>query len=272
MALVQATFSYGRDHELNRLIREQVPAGVALHDLRSDIDANRTWISLSGTEDDLVSQLDVICALCFDRIDLQRHAGAHPRTGALDIANFTGFSAQGVDDFGAKLAQTYAVPVYLAYANEEARTLRYRGFGGLIDRVLAPNHGPCFANEHLGVVDLDMRPFYLTVAASFEEEFAHFCLSRERDIAQRSEEGEDMFAEVRAFAYPTPSYGRSMLLIEFGNPDLAPPDPILEWLAGKAKTAGVPHKGFEAIGAVRRVDLLETRNVPIRPEQIIDLD
>lgn len=272
MALVQAAFSYGRDHELNRLIREGVPPGVSLHDLRSDIDANRTWVSLSGTENALVEEMFRLCELCFDRIDLQRHAGAHPRTGALDIANFTGFSASTVDAFGSDLAIRHSLPVYLAHANEEARTLSRRGLGGLIDRVLTPSHGPCFADPQLGVVDLDMRPFYVTVIASFEEEFAHFCLSRERDIRQRSEEGDEEFAEVRAFAYATPSYGRSSIVIEFGNPDLAPPDPILEWLDRKAKIAGVPSKGAEAIGAVRRVDLLETRNLPIREEQIYVLE
>jgi glutamate formiminotransferase len=272
MALVQAAFSFGRDRELLHLIEDELNPAVTLHDLRSDIDANRTWISLSGEGDGLSTEMESICGKVLDRIDLQRHIGEHPRTGALDVCNFIGAPLPVVDGFARRLSETYDLPVYLAFSNEEWRGVGEAGFGGLMDHELHPNYGPSTVHPRLGVTGIDMRPFYVTVAAAFEEEFAYFVKSRERDIRQRREDGDAMFAEVRAVAYPMASYGQSMLLIEFGNPDAAPPDPVLEWLDRRAKVAGVPFRGYEAIGAVRRDDLLETRNVPIRPEQIVDLD
>lgn len=269
-ALVHTAFSFGRDRDLVHRIQDSVPETLTLHDLQSDLDANRTWLSISGEHADLIDHLLLICRMAFDRIDLQRQSGWHPRVGALDQCDFVGAPLDEIQDFAEAMAQAFSLPVYLANDDAAWREIRELGFGGLLDRPLLPSYGPLRTHEKLGICGVGLRRFFLTIAATFEEDYAHFCQSRVRDIDQRREDGEPIFEGVTAIGYPMPSYGASRMVIEFGNPDSAPPDPVLEWLDRKSKVAGVPLKGFGIIGAMRRSDLLETRNVPYRPDQLVE--
>jgi len=55
-------------------------------------------------------------------------------------------------------------------------------------------------------------------------------------------------------------------------PDEAPPDPVLEWVILRARDEQIRVHARETLGVVRRVDLLETRSVPIKPKQIVDYE
>lgn len=269
MALAQAAFSFGRDRELLGLFRE-VLDGLHIHDLRSDLDANRTWLTVSGPPDRVRDGFLAAAALAFDRIDLQRHTGEFPRTGALDTLRLVDVDTDFADRLASEIAARFELPIFRSDLSPEWRSLREGGFGGTLDRILHPDYGPCFAHPQLGITGISRDGFTISVSVELAEEFAHFALAREREIRQRNEEGETMFSGVSAFAYPTPSFGSSRLHIEFSDPDAAPPDPILEWLERRAKVAGIPMKGFEAVGAIRQPDLVVTRSVPIRPEQVYE--
>lgn len=267
MPLVFAAFSFGRDRDLVSLLKEAL-AGTKVHDLRSDIDANRTWVCFSG--ESIAEPLIACCRLAFDRIDLTRHAGEFPRTGALDFCRFVDCTSDLIAEFTDTFIAQFNVPVFRADLSPEWAVVKDSGFGGVIDRVLHPDAGPPFAHPQWGVAGIERGNFALTVTVEIEEEFAHFCLSRERDIHERREDGDQDFFRVSAFGYPTPTYGSSRLFIEFCDPDAAPPDPVLEWLDRRAKVAGVAIRGVEVVGAVRKHDLLETRNIPVRAEQVYE--
>ncbi|MEQ1932411.1 MAG: hypothetical protein ABL962_00840 [Fimbriimonadaceae bacterium] len=264
-ALVQLAFSFGRDRDLIHHFQDELPEDVHLHDLRSDLDANRTWMSLSGEFEPVAAFVMRACELAFARINLQKHAGEHPRIGALDRCDWIGISSEQLRSFSETLAKSFSLPVF-----DKESNLRDLGFGGLLERLLNPPFGPSHCHETLGVTTVTLREFYVTIAATFEEEFPHFAQSRHRDIENRRGEYEPMFLGVKSLAYMMPSFEQSRLMIEFAEPDTAPPDPVLEWLDRRAKGAGVVLKGFEVVGALRQQDLLETRNVPIRPEQVFD--
>lgn len=275
VTLLTTAFSFGRDHDLLRVFGELISAHaeVALHDLRSDIDANRTWVALSGSPQALADRLLPLCAAAFDRINLERHIGEYPRLGALDFGYWTygGGVEEVVEHVAHSLADLYDLPVYLIHRSDAWYGLREQGFGSLFERTLAPIHGPNKVNESLGVTGLGIGPYGLTVSVDVEEERADFLKMRVRDIRQRREDGEQMFAGVEAIAYAAPSDNRSRMILEFADPDHAPPDPVIEWLDRRARIAGLRVQSVEAIGAVRRTDLLETRTVPVREAQIIDL-
>lgn len=245
--------------------------GLAMHDLRGDVDANRTWVSFSGV--DGAAEMIGLCNLAFERIHLQHHVGEYPRLGALDVCTFTGGeeATAAAEAFARSVAELHAVPTYLVHLRDAWFALRDQGFGSLFDRTLRPDFGPPHVHEALGIAGVWARPFYLTVVCDVEEERADFLKMRLRDIRQRRDDGEPMFAGVDAVAYAAPSDGRSRLVIEFSDPDLAPPDPVVSWLDRRARVAGLRLKSVEAIGAVRRTDLLETRTMPIRESQLIDL-
>lgn len=271
MTLFSAAFSFGRDHDLLRQIGDLTEGqGVQVHDLRSDVDANRTWVVASGEATVLADLLIRVSIAAFDRIHLQHHTGEHPRLGALDTCSWIG-AADAADTLAEALAARNDLPVYLPHQNDAWFALREQGFGSLLDRKLSPDYGPPEVNPRWGVAAVWVRPFFLTVALDVDEERADFLKMRVRDIRQRREDGEAMFAGVEAVAYPAPSDGRSRMILEFSDPDSAPPDPVVEWLDRRARVAGLRVQSVEAIGAVRRMDLLETRCIPVRESQIVDM-
>ncbi len=59
---------------------------VRVLDVHSDPDHHRSVITLAGEPLAVQDALVALAGECVNRIDLRRHRGAHPRTGALDVA------------------------------------------------------------------------------------------------------------------------------------------------------------------------------------------
>ena len=79
--------SEGRDEELIAALTDacRVP-GAAVINRHSDPDHNRTVLSIAGTPAGLCDALVGLAGAALERIDLRRHRGVHPCTGALDVA------------------------------------------------------------------------------------------------------------------------------------------------------------------------------------------
>lgn len=81
-----ANVSEGRDGGVLDALRA---AGAgSLLDVHVDIDHHRSVLTLAGAPDDLVARVLAVAAVALGSIDLQRHAGVHPRFGALDVVPF----------------------------------------------------------------------------------------------------------------------------------------------------------------------------------------
>lgn len=63
-------------------------AGVRVLDVSSDPDHNRTVLTLLGEGDELVPAVEALAAMAIECIDVDRHQGAHPFLGALDVVPF----------------------------------------------------------------------------------------------------------------------------------------------------------------------------------------
>lgn len=158
--LTVPNWSFGRDSDLLSRFRETLEGrGLEVHSLQSDVDHNRTITAFSGDTEDVFAALERLCELAFDRIDLNRHVGVHPRIGALDVCPFVpypepqpttpklqllkkldyGDSAQtpiedpesavpqtevllrDVETFSARLAGKFGLPVFLYEKSERGR-------------------------------------------------------------------------------------------------------------------------------------------------------
>ncbi len=268
--ILNAAFSFGRDRDLVHRF-EEVLTSVVVHDIRSDVDANRSWVSISGEDAHLQDALMGMCGEAFERIDLQRHVGGIPRTGALDCVTLVGNGGDILaKDIAEALSRQHQLPTFLTTESDAWSVLHEQGFGSLLDRVIRPDFGPEHAHPSLGITGIGVRRPFVAVVVDVAEERAESCGLRVQDIRNRRADGEAMFAGVEAFAFPAPSDACSRMIIEFGDPDQAPPDPVLEWLTRRVKGAGVGILGMSLIGCARQTDLLETRSIPVRPEQIVD--
>jgi glutamate formiminotransferase / 5-formyltetrahydrofolate cyclo-ligase len=93
--------------------------GCHLLDYRADPDHNRLVVSLVGQVEPIQEALLAASLAAIERIDLNRHQGAHPRIGAIDVIPFVPLRNITMTDcvrlahsFGQRFQQETGVPVY----------------------------------------------------------------------------------------------------------------------------------------------------------------
>lgn len=283
MVLTVPNWSFGRDRGLERRFADILSAhDVTVHFLQGDVDHNRTVSAFSGQEASVFAALADLCGEALARIDLQRHTGVHPRVGALDVCPFLpldGTPVPGllfeVDAFAKWLAETYDLPVFLYEKSESGRheadlpALRKGGFAGLFTRELNPDYGPTSGHPHLGATILGVRDFLIAMNANLRTDDLSIARGLARRIRKMREEGDQRFLGVRALGLPLASRGLTQVSMNLTLPDIAFPDPILEWVQGEALSEGAALASTELIGVVRPCDLPVATRLPIRPEQVV---
>jgi glutamate formiminotransferase/glutamate formiminotransferase/formiminotetrahydrofolate cyclodeaminase len=166
--------SEGRDHGvISRLADAFQTDGVALLDVHSDPDHNRTVYTLAGAPGRLTGALIAGAAEAIAAIDIASHEGAHPRVGALDVAPIVHLKP---DDRGAacaaaltladRLGSELDLPVFLYGAlTQNARTradIRRGGSDALARRIrtgdVRPDFGPCEPHPTAGATMVAARP------------------------------------------------------------------------------------------------------------------
>lgn len=148
-----------------------VDAGARLLDLHSDETHNRSVLTTTGTEPDLVAAMVGLGAACRS-IDLDRHVGVHPRVGALDVCPFVPHNSdlesatELAREAGNAIATEVNVPVFFYGAactredNRQLPDLRRGGLEGLIVRMgqgFSPDAGPARIDPHYGAVLVGAR-------------------------------------------------------------------------------------------------------------------
>lgn len=264
MMVVHVAISSGRVRSLIHRIREDLEPGLTLHTLTSDVDTNRTEAVFAGESSVALLAMERLIRLGFDRVSLPRHVGTHPRIGAVDGCwVITDEPDRPELEVWNRLSTEFEVPLILDDV-DAVDELHELGFGGILGRPELSVH------PKWGVLPAARRPFYLTVHVECDDLRGYSVQRIARAVNGMSIE-DPRFAGVYALGFMLPSRERSRLVLEFRKPDEAPPDPVLDWVNQRARDEQIRVHAREAIGVVRRVDLLETRSVPIRPNQIIDL-
>jgi glutamate formiminotransferase len=130
-------------------------AGAELLDVHTDADHHRSVLTLVGE-----AAARRVAAAAIARIDLRDHDGAHPRLGVVDVVPFVPLDeatlADAVtarDEFGAWLADTYEVPVFLYGPERTLPDVRRRSF-----RDLRPDLGPSTPHPTAGATCVGARP------------------------------------------------------------------------------------------------------------------
>jgi len=153
--------SEGRDHTtLDAIGTAFANAGARLLDRHEDPDHHRAVFTLAGEPGALAPAVLAGAREAIKRIDVSRHAGQHPRVGAIDVAPIVYLDDQ---DRGAACAEALVLadslgrenlPVYLYGALAGGRTraeLRRGGPEALIARA-APDYGPPALHPTAGAV------------------------------------------------------------------------------------------------------------------------
>jgi glutamate formiminotransferase/formiminotetrahydrofolate cyclodeaminase len=114
-------FSEGRDQaKVDAIVDAMKMPGVYLLDRESDLDHNRSVITLVGEREAMQEAVIRGVGKAAEVIDLNVHSGAHPRMGATDVVPFIPVEGVTIEDcvamanhVGEQIWRRYQIPVYL---------------------------------------------------------------------------------------------------------------------------------------------------------------
>jgi glutamate formiminotransferase / 5-formyltetrahydrofolate cyclo-ligase len=205
--------------------------GVFLLDRTSDASHNRSVFTLAGEHEAVLEALDRLVGTAVHEIDMDSHAGEHPRIGAVDVIPLVPLGDTTMDDcielaraFGRRLATHHDLPVFL-YAAAAARSDRvkladvrrgqYEGLKaeiGLAGR--EPEFGPSHVHPSAGAVAVGARPFLIAYNINLDSDDVELA----KRIARRVRESGGGLPKVQGNGFWIEELGRaqvSMNVLDF---------------------------------------------------------
>jgi glutamate formiminotransferase len=256
-------YSEGRRLEVVDALAAAVSAtpGVHLLDRTSDASHNRSVLTLAGEADAVTRALEATVEVAIREIDMERHAGEHPRIGAVDVVPFVPLGETTMDQaiarartFGRGVAERFGIPVFL-YARAAMRPDRVRladvrrgGYEGLRNEIATsgrePDYGPGHTHPRAGAMAVGARPFL--IAWNINLESADLDLAKR--IARRVRESGGGLPAVQANGFMIEELGCaqvSMNLLDFAT---TPVWRVWEEVSAVAAEDGVGLRESELIG------------------------
>jgi glutamate formiminotransferase len=244
-------------------------AGVTVADWSADIDHHRMVVTFIGGPEAVAEAAFAGAREATRRIDLTRHAGAHPRFGAVDVIPLVplggapmALCAEVARGLGTRLAGELSLPVYYyeeAATRPERRDLarvRAGGFEALRAAPLigdrAPDAGPALCHPTAGAVAVGARgPLiaYNVLLDTGEVAVARAIAARVRARGG----GPPGFKALGLFL---PSRQSAQVSMNLTEPDAVSLDRVFALVRQEAARHGVAVLESELIGALRLDDLL----------------
>lgn len=244
--------------------------GVRLLDVSSDPDHNRSVLTLAGAPDGLQASLLALYEAALAEIDLTRHAGVHPRVGAVDVVPFVPLgdtpmevAVAAAGRLGQEVAARFGLPVYLyeqAARRPERKLLadiRRGGFEGfpakIADPAWAPDYGPARVHPTAGVTVIGARFFLIAFNAVLDTPDVNVA----RAVARRVRESGGGLPAVRAMGVYLASRDRaqvSMNLVDYRRTSILM---LLNHVRQEAEALGTRVIESEVIGLMPEEAALE---------------
>ena len=263
-------------------------AGVRLLDVSSDPAHNRSVLTFVGDAPALRAGVRALFAAALARIDLRRHAGEHPRMGAVDVVPFIPIRGASMEDCvalsreaGAEIAERFGVPVYLYEEAASAETRRnlaeirkgqFEGFAEKMrDPRWAPDFGPRQPHPSAGVVAVGARPYLI----AYNINLATADLAIADRIAKAIRHLSGGFRYVKAMGVSLADRGIVQVSINMTNFRKTPLHRVFECVRSEAAQHGVAVVGSEIVGLTPAEALFAAAEHYLRlegftPEQVLE--
>ena len=169
-------FSAGRDEGFLEAASSVIATvkDVGLLDCSADYDHNRSVFTLVGEPESVLCATIKACNTAVSLIDMEKHVGAHPRIGAVDVVPFIPLGTATMDDainishrFGNEFGVFNKIPIYYygAAAKTESRKrladIRTGGYEGLPQKLRhsewLPDDGAMAMNRKSGATAVGAR-------------------------------------------------------------------------------------------------------------------
>ncbi|HEX5582157.1 glutamate formimidoyltransferase [Gaiella sp.] len=251
-------FSEGRDAATVEAIGEALSAHARLLDVHSDADHNRSVYTLVGSGEELVAALlaGIVCAR--ERIDLRRHEGAHPRTGAADVVPLVPIRETDAEraraaalELARRVGEELALPVFLYAGLAPGRGPAFFRRGGPVElqrRIdageLAPDFGPARLDERAGGVIVGARSPLIAFNVNVDGDD----LESAREVARAVRERDGGFVGVRALGLRLPRAGHVQVSLNVEDWRSSPLHEVVAAVQREATTRGLRITGAELVG------------------------
>ncbi|HUQ92635.1 MAG TPA: glutamate formimidoyltransferase [Bryobacteraceae bacterium] len=243
-------FSEGRDLDKVDAIAAAIAApGVSLLARESDVDHNRSVLTLAGEPAAVVEAAFRAVAKAVELIDLRQHTGVHPRIGAADVVPLVPVHGVTLEEcallahqLGERIAGELGVPVYFyeaAARRVECRRLEAVRRGGLQPDLGGPGHHPT-----AGAVVVGARKFLL----AFNINLASADVGIAREIARKIRASSGGLPHVKAVGVLLASRNLAQVSMNLTDFEVTPLDAVFEAVRVEAARHGVEIAGSEIIG------------------------
>ncbi len=287
-------FSEGRDKAVIDAISRAITGvtGVRLLDVDPGADTNRTVYTFVGDPEAVAEAAFQAAVEGAKLIDMAKHAGAHPRMGALDVCPIVPVTGVSMDEcvevaraLGERMAEALALPVYFyefAATRPERRNLADIRAGEyealpkkLADPAWKPDAGPARFNARLGATVVGAREFLIAYNVNVntrEQKLANeIALNiREAGRLKRDAQGEVMkdaagqdlrvpgrLKAVKAIGWYIDQYRQAQVSINLLSFRTTPLHVVYETAREEAAKIGLVVTGSEIVGLTPLAPLVE---------------
>jgi glutamate formiminotransferase / 5-formyltetrahydrofolate cyclo-ligase len=238
-------------------LRSALAGPARLLDVHVDADHHRSVFTLVGEHEQLVDSLLAGIAVARERIDLRRHEGAHPRTGAADVVPVVplrpgemGAARDTALALARRIGEELDLPVFLYGESGSGRGPAFFRRGGpaaLQQRIEAGELEPDFGPRELhpaagGVIVGARRPliaFNVDLRGSVDVA---------REVAALVRERGGGFPGVRALGLDLPRAGVAQVSMNVEDWEAAALHEIVARVAAEAEARGAEVLGSELVG------------------------
>ena len=263
--------SEGRDPSLLDRFSEAIARVPACHLLHRDVGhgAHRTVFTFAGTPDAVMEAAYAVYALALRRIDMRRHTGTHPRSGAVDVCPFVPVAGIHMEEVVARtqvlakrIAQDFSLPVLL-YGRSASHpdranlaALRRGEFEGLAEKLSdprwQPDFGPARPHPTLGATVMGARNFLIAwninLAPDATPDQARRLAAKLRGSGSGGRAG--LFPGLRAIGWYIAEYGRCQISCNVIDPDRTDLARVYLTATALARALGLTVTGSELIGLI----------------------
>jgi glutamate formiminotransferase/formiminotetrahydrofolate cyclodeaminase len=285
-------FSEGRDRATIEAIADAIRAtpGVALLDVDPGQSTNRTVYSFVGSPEAVVDGALAGARVARERIDMRRHAGEHPRIGALDVCPFVPVAGVSIEEcvacahaFGRRAAEDLGVPIYLYEAAatqthrkalKQIRAGEYEGLAAKLQRPeWAPDYGPSRFIPEWGATVTGARFFLIAYNVNVlgTKEQAHRIALSVREQGRGPHEPGRLKA-VKGIGWWVDEYALAQVSMNLDDYTVTPPHVAFEACVEEARKLGVAVAGSEIVGLVPLQALLLAADHYVQREGLFLVD
>jgi glutamate formiminotransferase len=265
-------FSEGRDPVIIAAIGAAMGQAIpCLLDTTSDPDHNRSVLTFAGAPREVADAALAAARIAVERIDITRHAGVHPRLGAVDLIPFVPVQEIGLEECaelaretGARIWEQLRVPVYFYEAAalrpecrrlENVRRLAAAGLAPDIGEGLHPTAGVCVvgARRFLVAWNINLRTRDLEAA---------------REVAREIRESNGGLRAVKAMGFPLDAREQVQVSINLVDFEATPLHVVFGAVAASCKKRGIEVAGSELIGMIPAAALKASEGFDLRWENL----